>query len=85
MKKNKFAFITIILIILSNEVSAQYNITHSVFGNGAAKLTSTTYNINCTVGQSVSGICDGSSYINRIGYWYSIDWIISDIVDNEYC
>ena len=83
MKKYKFALICLILIISINQVSAQYNIGHSVFGNGAAKLTSTNYNMNCTVGQPVSGTCDEASYIHKIGYWYSIDWIISDIVDNS--
>ena len=82
MKKYKFTFICLILIISLNQVSAQYHIGHSVFGNGSAKIASTNYNINCTVGQPITGNCDETSYINKIGFWYSIDWIISDIVDN---
>ena len=83
MKKYKFTLIFIILIISINRILAQYSITHSVFGNGTAKIASKNYNINCTVGQSVSGTCDEASYIHKIGYWYSIDWIVSDIVDNS--
>jgi hypothetical protein len=76
LKIMKFFFI--ILLCFSYSI-AQYNITGSVIGNGAGNISGDSQNMRGTVGQSIIGKTENTTYQSRIGFWYTVDWIISDI------
>ena len=51
----------------------------SVFGNGGGNLSGANQNIRGTVGQTLIGKTENTTYKLHIGFWYTIDWIISDV------
>jgi hypothetical protein len=74
MQKYKSVWLLVIFLILIMSgavVHAQYQISHSVFGNGGVPVSSTGYMINSTVGQTFIGKVWDTNYQNDVGFWYS--------------
>lgn len=83
MRLYKIFIFLIVLFFIVSLASAQYNITRSVFSNGGALITGDNQNIRSTVGQTLIGDIGNSTYQSRIGFWYTVDWIVSDITNPE--
>ncbi len=74
MRKNKLIWLLVTLLILllsSSVLHAQYQISHSVFGNGGVPVSSAVYSLNSTVGQTLIGKVQNASYQHDVGFWYS--------------
>jgi len=56
--------------ILYYQASAQYLIKSSVLSNGGTSIYSENNQIVSTVGQSIIGVIQDDSYINKAGFWY---------------
>lgn len=57
--------------IMAMPVLAQYTVPRSVFGNGAAKISSATTSVRGTVGQAAIGILhELSGQQQQVGFWY---------------
>lgn len=78
-----FKIICLLLIIGSYSVFAQYEIRRSVFGNGGNRMQTTDKIMKSTMGQSIIGKAENASYQKHIGFWYAVDFIISDIMDED--
>ncbi len=57
-------------LILNHQVTAQYIMRNSVLSNGGISINSESNQIVSTVGQSVIGVIQNESYINKVGFWY---------------
>ena len=73
----------ILILFFVSSTSAQYTITRGVFGNGRGNLSGDNQNVRGTVGQTLIGKTENTTFQSRIGFWYTIDWIVSDIATPE--
>jgi hypothetical protein len=70
--KSVWLLVTFLILLMSGSaVLAQYQISHSVFGNGGMPISSTGYLINSTVGQTFIGKVQNTNYQHNVGFWYS--------------
>jgi len=70
--KSVWLLVPFLIFITSGSVlHAQYQISQSVFGNGGVPVSSATYSINSTVGQSFIGKVQNTGYQHDVGFWYS--------------
>ena len=68
-------------LIFSRYAFAQYLIPNSVFGNGGGAISGSGYLINGTLGQSVIGEMNSSSYNSYSGFWYVRSSSVTGIKD----
>ena len=71
-----YLFFIIILFFVSS-TSAQYTITRGVFGNGRGNLSGDNQNVRGTVGQTLIGKTENTTFQSRIGFWYFGDLYVS--------
>lgn len=72
MTKKIITLLTILTVsVFTLSGLAQYSISNSVFSNGGVPISSATYSLNSTVGQTLIGIMQNTSYQNEVGFWYS--------------
>jgi hypothetical protein len=71
--RNSGSLIVLIIGLLFHPaLQAQNQIQGSVFGNGCAVLSGTSYNIAGTVGQTLCGEMGSSTNLNSVGFWYFV-------------
>ncbi len=74
MPKNIFiCVISAMILFLMYRAEAQYNLNNSVFSNGGVPISSGSYMITSTVGQSAIGFTQGTSYQHPVGFWYGVN------------
>jgi hypothetical protein len=56
--------------LLHQRAVAQFMVTNSVFGNGGAMVSDSSYHLVGTVGQPVISEAQNSSHSNHVGFWY---------------
>ncbi len=88
---NKKIFRTIIiLVVIANfsELSAQpqvnYAVNKSVLGNGGQKMQNSTHKLNGTLGQSIIGLNSNSTHHTKIGFWYKVSELATEVEQNSY-
>jgi hypothetical protein len=79
MQLIKIPVFIIIFFLIISQVSAQYTVKRNVFSNGSANIPGDNQLIKGTLGQSLIGITENSTYQSHVGFWYTIDWIVSDV------
>ena len=63
-------FLMLIIGLISQSAHAQYQVKHSVFGNGGKVVQNDNYRINGTVGQPATGSVSNANYQHHAGFWY---------------
>ncbi|MQY63586.1 MAG: hypothetical protein GH143_04695, partial [Calditrichaeota bacterium] len=67
---NTFKIVVTVIIVLTGQVMAQYDIPASVVGGGGGTASSTSYILSGTVGQpAVGGPVSSTSYNHEPGFW----------------
>ncbi len=82
MKTMKFVVIfpfLIFFLAVHDYVVAQYQVLHSVFGNGGAAITNDSHRLSGTAGQPGIGVISNLSHINEAGFWYQAQDFITTI------
>lgn len=69
-KRNLKIWIFSLLLLLPIELINQNQVNKSVLGNGATNSNNTTNSLKGTIGQTVIGSTNNSTYINNQGFWY---------------
>ena len=67
----------ILILFFVSSTSAQYTITRGVFGNGRGNLSGDNQNVRGTVGQTLIGKTENTTFQSRIGFWYFGDLYVS--------
>ena len=70
-------------LLLAVSAAAQYQITESVIGSGAANASGGSYQMLGTVGQPAIGTASGGSYTNEIGFWYMPGWVLTGVAGDD--
>ena len=71
-------FLTCFFIVLFNrDLHAQYQIKRSVVANGAGSGSSSSHNVNSTLGQPAIGTMSNNIYNNYAVFWYCGDFYVS--------
>ena len=86
MFKKKTAWLFIVIVwgwSHSHPGWTQYIIQQSVFGNGGAVLSSAGEQLMGTVGQTLIGTTQNTSYTALSGFWYQTGLILTDVETNH--
>jgi hypothetical protein len=63
-------------------ILGQYTLNKNVISNGGTIIENSYLKLNGTLGQPIIGINSNSLYFNRIGFWYQINAVTTDIEKN---
>ncbi|MBN1480276.1 T9SS type A sorting domain-containing protein [candidate division KSB1 bacterium] len=72
MKVNRagqVAGILLCLFLIHSQAVAQFQITRSVLGNGGSPQKNGQFQLNSTVGQTLTGQTSEATFINHLGFW----------------
>jgi len=67
------------ILIFTQFSFSQYQINRGVLNNGADHISGNNLNMTSTLGQHLIGSTENSTHHMHIGFWYTVDWIISDL------
>jgi len=65
--------------LIQRSAQAQSSISGSVFGNGGAVLSGSSYRMFGTLGQPVIGVTGDSSTRHQAGYWYHVEDVVTSV------
>ncbi|MDZ7264189.1 MAG: T9SS type A sorting domain-containing protein [candidate division KSB1 bacterium] len=94
MKPIKIGLVLLTLgfgLILLQRAEAQPRVANSVFGNGGAMTSGSSFQLNSTIGQPAIGMMSNASTIHQAGFWYqsggfvtSVEEALADRLPTEY-
>ncbi len=63
---------SMILVMLSTSLTAQYKITSSTFGGGGGSISSGAHTLSSTIGQPLIGATGNNNNFVLFGFWYTV-------------
>jgi len=73
----------LVVFLFALPAAPQYQIRESVIGSGGTDATNGNYQLVGTVGQPLTGVTSGTSYMNEIGFWYMPGLVLTGVVEDE--
>ena len=77
MKKYKYLFIILLILIISSPVTYSQKIIRHVVGSGGKTIQDNNLKVNCTFGQTQIGLVKSTDVLHGVGYWYEAAYLMS--------
>jgi len=79
MQRTLSVIAIILIFMIYSQISAQYAVKQSAFGNGGSPIANSDYRLISTLGQTGIGSTKNQSYVSHVGFWYQSSDLVTSV------